>query len=1002
MKKHLIDPEGKPIVCDMSFSQFAKYKRKGYRQMTATERINYLNKQEKEKVKALKDVSMLDVYAIYPDATHADGYGSTSQVLKRELQKHGVFLNETFNNQKVGLVYNYPYAVERLKTPYKVIFTMFESSKMPNEWERYFKMADQIIVPSRFCHEVIKKQFGIETKIINLGYDRENFGLEIEDAFEPVENKGTFKFIHYDAFKWRKGWDIVLNAFDEEFGEKEDVELIFKTTVEKKKRLPLHAYSKVKVIDEIYTPRNLSKLLNKCDCFVFPSRGEGFGIPPLEAMACGLPVIIPNAHGLSEIYHWELMPQLETKPVRAKYDNPDFTGQDLGVLHQTTFESLRKAMRDIYENARNEKSIYYSKVSFRDHALKFTLQKTAKKLAKELKKGEKTTRENKNKIVFITEDTQHITGGRYYSWWLATALKELGYDVEIYTNRMPIFIEEFKEYAKPTIILKDNLKKVDVKARAYFGSPIIGNLTAIKLGEKYHRPAYCEIFDPFPMMEKFKGKHNYPCWDKLLIELRKPHVNIISLAEYCSKYIYWWLNKTKRQVFEVEPCINDREAKKASKKLDTSRRKKWITFISRLDHHKNIDHVLEAMRSPELKDYKLKIITSIDSVGIDKMILDNGLLGRVEVHYKATDQEKFEIIKQSTCCINASTFEGYGIWLAESLALNIPCVCYEYPTYKEIIDCHEVEEAKKEGVYLAKYNNKKDLARKLIECVKTPIETKNQIKDFGIDKMKEKLKEIMEPEIKIGVVIIALNESKFLDVAIQSVFDHNHIEKIAVVEGCDVVNKDNADPYGLSVDFQYEEVNYLLSPKIIYSQYGWSANKAELRNHALEILKEKCNYILVLDGDEAWNNENLDKLVNEIKKNPDTGVFWFKTWHFWKKNNQVTVGGQWDKPLFRFFKFEDKTLHFERHELPPVDKDGIQINVRDGEKFFNDIEFYHYGGLKGNKEIKEKLDYYKKRDDHLKVVDTFTNWKPGDPTQWTHGGGTVEEFNKDHPLLNYP
>jgi glycosyltransferase involved in cell wall biosynthesis len=36
-------------------------------------------------------------------------------------------------------------------------------------------------------------------------------------------------------------------------------------------------------------------------CFVFPSRFEGFGLPPLEAMACGTPVITSNRTSLPEV-----------------------------------------------------------------------------------------------------------------------------------------------------------------------------------------------------------------------------------------------------------------------------------------------------------------------------------------------------------------------------------------------------------------------------------------------------------------------------------------------------------------------------------------------------------------------------------------------------------------------------------------------------------------------------------------------------------------------------
>jgi alpha-1,3-rhamnosyl/mannosyltransferase len=53
----------------------------------------------------------------------------------------------------------------------------------------------------------------------------------------------------------------------------------------------------VGVVDEV----QLVMLYQRATVFVFPSRYEGFGLPVLEAMACGCPVISSNASSLPEV-----------------------------------------------------------------------------------------------------------------------------------------------------------------------------------------------------------------------------------------------------------------------------------------------------------------------------------------------------------------------------------------------------------------------------------------------------------------------------------------------------------------------------------------------------------------------------------------------------------------------------------------------------------------------------------------------------------------------------
>ncbi len=59
------------------------------------------------------------------------------------------------------------------------------------------------------------------------------------------------------------------------------------------------------VLTDYVPDQHLLELYNLCELFVFPSQHEGFGLPALEAMACGAPVIVANNSSLPEVVGWD-------------------------------------------------------------------------------------------------------------------------------------------------------------------------------------------------------------------------------------------------------------------------------------------------------------------------------------------------------------------------------------------------------------------------------------------------------------------------------------------------------------------------------------------------------------------------------------------------------------------------------------------------------------------------------------------------------------------------
>jgi glycosyltransferase involved in cell wall biosynthesis len=276
-----------------------------------------------------------------------DGYGVSSQALYNELQAQGVKISYSNIGQAIGFLYHSPYSMMRVNTPYRILYTMFESTKIPDDWHDYLHAANKVIVPSKWCRDIFRKS-GFDPEVVPLGYDDNIF------KFQERENKRrsrkNFVFLHYNAYNIRKGFIEVVKAFTQEFAKDEPVKMIFKTN-QTKPPFPFIAsrYPNIEVITGEMDAVTLAELCHRSDAFVFPSRGEGFGMTPLEAMATGMPAIIPNAHGITEYFNPECMYEVKIGSMcPAIYSR--YRGMDVGQMYVSDISHLRSQMRYVYEH----------------------------------------------------------------------------------------------------------------------------------------------------------------------------------------------------------------------------------------------------------------------------------------------------------------------------------------------------------------------------------------------------------------------------------------------------------------------------------------------------------------------------------------------------------------------------------------------------------------------------------------------------------------------------
>lgn len=241
-----------------------------------------------------------------------------------------------------------------------ILMQPWEYGSLPVEWKEGAEKVSEVWAYSRYVKEMYERA-GVspeKVQIIPLGVNPDQFCPGGERFDLPTKKK--FRFLFVGGLIGRKGADLLVKAYLSEFRRDEDVTLVLKDffypseIVEQLRKLATRRDLPEMIhIQGDVLPAELPGFYSACSCYVQPYRGEGFGLPVLEAMACGLPAITTRYGSALDFCSPEnayLIPAtIEVSPEKKikHYETCDYP-----FWAEPDMSLLRKTMRWVFEHRR--------------------------------------------------------------------------------------------------------------------------------------------------------------------------------------------------------------------------------------------------------------------------------------------------------------------------------------------------------------------------------------------------------------------------------------------------------------------------------------------------------------------------------------------------------------------------------------------------------------------------------------------------------------------------
>jgi len=245
---------------------------------------------------------------------------------------------------------------------YRIGYTMLETTGIPTDWVQQANQMDEVWVPSQFNVQTFHDS-GVRRPIhvVPLGVDTQYFHPNI------IGRRPSDRYTFLSIFEWgeRKAPEILLRAYTEAFSKHDHVLLVLKVFNHDRSvnvaqqiadlRLNQDAPPIVLLLNQETPAHQMGCLYRSADCFVLPTRGEGWGMPILEAMACGLPTIATNWSAQTDFINPDIAYPLQVRrlvPAIAKC--PYYVGWRWA---EPDVEHLSHLMRHVYQHQEEARSV---------------------------------------------------------------------------------------------------------------------------------------------------------------------------------------------------------------------------------------------------------------------------------------------------------------------------------------------------------------------------------------------------------------------------------------------------------------------------------------------------------------------------------------------------------------------------------------------------------------------------------------------------------------------